>query len=145
MIPGLGRGMNPRKMQRMMKQMGINIQEIEDVEKIIIRTPDKDIVFDEDVSVTVMVAQGQKTYQITGNPVVKERGEEESEIIGKADSGKEKEIESEDSNEPLSIPQEDIDLVCQQTGVSEEEAKEALEECEGNPAEAILKLMEKMN
>ena len=143
MIPGLGRGMNPRKMQRMMKQMGINIQEIEDVEKIIIRTPDKDIVFDEDVSVTVMVAQGQKTYQITGNPVVKERGEEESEIITKADSKETKVQEEEDSEESVEIPQEDIDLVCQQTGVSEEEAKEALEACEGNPAEAILKLMEK--
>ena len=143
MIPGLGRGMNPRKMQRMMKQMGINIQEIEDVEKIIIRTPDKDIVFDGDVSVTVMVAQGQKTYQITGNPVVKDRGDEESEIIAKADSKDAGVSEEVDEEEPVAIPQEDIELVCQQTGVSEEEAKEALEACEGNPAEAILKLMEK--
>jgi nascent polypeptide-associated complex subunit alpha len=143
MIPGLGRGMNPRKMERMMKQMGINIQEIDDVEKIIIRTPDKDIVFDGDVSVTVMIAQGQKTYQITGNPVVKERGEAESEIIAKADSKESKVQKEEDFEESGEIPQEDIELVCQQTGVSEEEAKEALEACEGNPAEAILKLMEK--
>ena len=143
MIPGLGRGMNPRKMQRMMKQMGINVQEIEDVEKIIIRTSDKDIVFDEDVSVTVMIAQGQKTYQITGNPVVKDRGEPESEIIAKADSEEAKVREEVDEGGPVAIPQEDIELVCQQTGVSEEEAKEALEACDGNPAEAILKLMEK--
>jgi nascent polypeptide-associated complex subunit alpha len=33
MIPGFGRGMNPHKMKRMMKQMGINIQELEDVEE----------------------------------------------------------------------------------------------------------------
>ena len=143
MIPGLGRGMNPRKMQRMMKQMGIDIQEIEDVKKIIIRTSDKDIVFGEDVSVTVMIAQGQKTYQITGNPVVKDRGDDESEIIEKTDSEQAGVSEEVDEGGPVAIPQEDIELVCQQTGVSEEVAKEALEECDGNPAEAILKLMEK--
>ena len=143
MIPGLGRGMNPRKMQRMMKQMGIDIQEIEDVKKIIIRTSDKDIVFGEDVSVTVMIAQGQKTYQITGNPVVKDRGDDESEIIEKAESEQAGVSEEVDEGGPVAIPQEDIELVCQQTGVSEEVAKEALEECDGNPAEAILKLMEK--
>ena len=95
------------------------------------------------MSVTVMNAQGQKTYQITGNPVVKDRGDEESEIIAKADSKDAGVSEEADGVEPVAIPQEDIELVCQQTGVSEEEAKEALEACEGNPAEAILKLMEK--
>ena len=75
--------------------------------------------------------------------LVKDRGDEESEIIVKADSEEAKVREEVDEGGPVAIPQEDIELVCQQTGVSEEEAKEALEACDGNPAEAILKLMEK--
>lgn len=39
------------------------------------------------------------------------------------------------------IPKEDIELVAQQAGVSEEEAKKALEETGGEPAEAIIRLM----
>ena len=137
MIPGF-RGMNPHKMKRMMKQMGTNIQELDDVEEIIIRTSDKEIVFDDDVAVTIMVTQGQKTYQIVGNPSERARGEDSK---TKSKSIRDTESETEDE-EPPSIPQEDIELVCQQTGVSEEEAKAALEACDGNPAEAILKLME---
>lgn len=135
MIPGF-RGMNPHKMKRMMKQMGINIQELDDVEEIIIRTSDKEYVFDNDVAVTIMVTQGQKTYQIVGNPSERVRGDDSKE---KTISDTEPEAEDE---QPPSIPQEDIELVCEQTGVSEEEAKAALEACDGNPAEAILKLME---
>ncbi len=135
MIPGMGRGMNPHKMKRMMKQLGINIEELDNVDKIIIRTADKEYVFDDDVAVTIMTTQGQKTYQIVGNPTVRDRGTEEEgseEDVGVLDA----------EEEPRAIPQEDIELVCQQTGVSEEEAKAALEACDGNPAEAILKLME---
>ncbi|WP_455392816.1 nascent polypeptide-associated complex protein [[Eubacterium] cellulosolvens] len=131
----MGRGMNPHKMKRMMKQLGINIEELDNVDKIIIRTADKEYVFDDDVAVTIMTTQGQKTYQIVGNPTVRDRGTEEEgseEDVGVLDA----------EEEPRAIPQEDIELVCQQTGVSEEEAKAALEACDGNPAEAILKLME---
>ncbi len=135
MIPGLGRGMNPHKMKRMMKQMGINIEELEDVEEIIIRTSDKEFVFGQDVAVTIMTAQGQDTFQIVGKPSVRGRSAKapaESEEIVKSETEAEKEV---------TIPQSDIELVSQQTGVSEEEAKAALEACNGNPAEAILKLM----
>ena len=136
MLPGLGRGMNPHKMKRMMKQMGINIEEITDVEKIIIRTSDKEYIFGSDAAVSIMVAQGQKTFQIVGNPTVQERttsvGDEEI-----SDAAEELEDEEE-----LTIPPEDIELVMAQTGVDEAEAKAALEACNGNPAEAILKLME---
>jgi len=44
-------------------------------------------------------------------------------------------------NENTSIPNEDIELVASQAGVSQEKAKAALEECDGEPAEAIIKLM----
>jgi nascent polypeptide-associated complex subunit alpha len=114
MFPGMGgKGMNPRKMKQMMKQMGISIDEIEDVEEVIIRTPDKEIVF-ADAVVTVMNAQGNQSFQIVGTPEERPRG--------------------------ISIPDSDIELVVAQTGKSPEDAKAALEECNGDLAEAIVKL-----
>ena len=110
MIPGR---MNPRQMNQMMKRFGINVKEIENVQKVIIQTDTKDYIFDE-ADVTMMDAQGQKTYQIIGKPRIVERKE--------------------------NIPKEDIDLVAQQTGKSVEEAKKALEQTKGDIAEAILKL-----
>jgi nascent polypeptide-associated complex subunit alpha len=83
------------------------------VQKVIIQTDTKDYIFD-DADVTMMDAQGQKTYQIIGKPRIVERKE--------------------------NIPKEDIDLVAQQTGKSIEEAKKALEQTKGDIAEAILKL-----
>ena len=115
MIPGTGR-MHPKQVKQMMKRMGISTEEIKDVEQIIIKTSSKDYVFDK-AEVTIMIVQNQKTFQIVGEPKIIE-----------------KEI-------TLKIPQEDIQLVAQQAGVSEEEAKRALEECNGEPAEAIIKLM----
>lgn len=137
MMPGLGRGMNPHKMKRMMKQMGINIEELDDVEQIIIRTSNKKIVFDSDVAVTIMTTQGQKTFQIVGNPRVLDRDHDEVEQESEKDTE-----ESPSEEVTTEIPQADVELVCEQTGASEEEARAALEACDGNPAEAILKLME---
>jgi nascent polypeptide-associated complex subunit alpha len=111
----LPRGMNPRQMNQMMRKLGINVKDIENVEKVIILTDTLEYVFT-DAEVTVMNAQGQKTYQIAGNPQVKERKKE--------------------------IPKEDIQLIIDQTGSSEEEAKEALEKSNGDIAEAILLLTE---
>ena len=110
MMPGR---INPRQMNQMMKRLGINVKEIENVEKVIIQTGDKEYIF-ENVEVTIMDAQGQKTYQITGNPKIIDRKEE--------------------------IKEEDIKLVIEQTGKSEEEAIKALEETNGDIAEAIMKL-----
>jgi len=110
MMPGR---MNPRQMNQMMKRFGINVKEIENVQKVIIQTDTKDYIFD-DADVTMMDAQGQKTFQIIGKPRIVERKE--------------------------NIPKEDIDLVAQQTGKSVEEAKKALEETKGDIAEAIIKL-----
>ncbi len=115
MMPGMPGKMNPRQMQKMMKRLGINVTEIKNVQKIVIQTDSKEYVFD-NAEVTIMDAQGQKTYQITGKPQIKE-----------LEKG---------------IPQDDIDLVVEQTGKSEKEAKKALEESNGDIAEAIMKLSE---
>ncbi|MDW7727029.1 MAG: nascent polypeptide-associated complex protein [Candidatus Methanoperedens sp.] len=116
MFPGLGgRGMNPKKMASMMKQMGIDINEVDNVEEVIIRTSDKDIVF-KDAEVTIMDARGTKTYQVVGTP---------QEVLRDA-----------------IVPDEDIKLVMEQTSSSEEDARNALKESRGDIAAAILKLSE---
>jgi nascent polypeptide-associated complex subunit alpha len=115
MMPGR---MNPRQMNQMMKRLGITVKEIENVQKVIIQTDTKQYIFEE-ADVTMMDAQGQKTYQINGKPRIVEKKEE---------------TPKED------IPKEDIDLVVEQTGKSAEEAKKALKETKGDIAEAILKL-----
>jgi len=118
MMPG-GR-MNPRQMKAMMKRMGITQEEIADVEEVVIRTRTKEIVLT-GAAVTAMTVQGQKTYQVVGEPKERPRKREEKEEAG--------------------VPAEDVELVMSQTGCSAQEARKALEECDGAPAEAILKLM----
>src|SRR5581483_1097782 len=46
MFPGMGgRGVDPKRLQAMMRQMGIKMEDIEDVEEVVIRTKDKEYVF----------------------------------------------------------------------------------------------------
>ncbi len=63
MIPGMG-GMDPKQMQKMMKQMGINTTEI-DAKRVVIETDSENIVITEP-SITQIEMQGQKSYQISG-------------------------------------------------------------------------------
>ncbi|MFW5903881.1 MAG: nascent polypeptide-associated complex protein [Candidatus Saliniplasma sp.] len=112
MMPG-GLG-NSRQMKRMMKKMGMESKDI-DAEKVIIETSDKKLVFD-NAEVVQMKVKGQEMYQIVGSP-------REEAVEGK-----------------VLIDEEDIKLVSERAGVSQEEAKKALEETEGKPAEAIIKL-----
>jgi nascent polypeptide-associated complex subunit alpha len=109
MIPGM-RGMSPKKLQQMMKQMGIDVEELENVERVIIQLPDKELIF-EDATVTVMTAQGTKNYQISGEPI-----------------------------EHLKVNDDDVKIVTEQAGVSEDAAREALVASGGDLADAILKL-----
>jgi len=109
MIPQI----SPKKMKQTMARLGINVEEIDSVEDVIIKTSTKEYRFDQP-SVTTMSAQGQRTYFVSGEPKITER-----------------------------IPAEDIALVASQANVTEERAREALEACGGNPAEAILNLIGK--
>jgi nascent polypeptide-associated complex subunit alpha len=111
MIPGM-RGMSPKKLQQMMKQMGIDVEQLENVERVIIQLSDKELVF-EDAEVTVMNAKGTKNYQISGEPTERAR-----------------------------INEDDVKLVTEQAGVNENDAREALMASDGDLAEAILKLKE---
>jgi nascent polypeptide-associated complex subunit alpha len=46
----------------------------------------------------------------------------------------------EDTSGPAEISEEDVDLVSQQTGVSREDARKAIEDSNGDLAEAIIKI-----
>lgn len=106
--------MNPRKMQQMMKKMGIAQSEIE-ATQVIIKTSNSILVFDEP-QVSRVNMMGQETYQIVGTP-------EEHSLDTKPE-----------------INEDDIKTVMDQTNTSEEEARAAIEKSEGDLADAILKL-----
>jgi len=123
MIPG-GR-MNPRQMKQMMKRLGIEQEDLGEVDEVIIRTADKEYTF-RNAAVTAMVAQGQKIWQVIGEPIVRPRSDA---------------TKKEEPPKATAIPEEDVRLVAEKAGVSEEEARKALEECGGELAEAIIRLM----
>ena len=107
-------GMNPRDMKNAMKRLGIKQEEI-DAEIVIIKTADKDILI-KNPQVSKVNMMGQETFQIVG------------------------EIEESERNDKVEINEDDVTTVIDQTNCSREEALEALEESDGNLAEAILKL-----
>jgi nascent polypeptide-associated complex subunit alpha len=133
MFGGGGGGLNPRKMQQMMEQMGIDIEEI-DAEEVIIRTPEEDLVFD-DAEVQLMNAQGQQTYQVVGEP--ESRARDDGGAAPAVEAGGD---EDEGDEGEGAIPQGDVDIVVQRTSVSEGEAREALVETDGDLAAAIERL-----
>lgn len=110
-------GVNPREMQKVMKRMGIQQEEI-DAQEVIIRLEDKDIVI-LNPQVSKVNMMGQETYQI---------------------AGKAKEVARDSKPE---INEDDISTVMGQTSCAREDALNALEESKGNIAEAILKLQGK--
>lgn len=104
-----------RQARRMMRQLGMKMEEVPDVERVILQGKNREIVV-EDPAVTMIDMKGQKIFQITGRITEKTL---------------EKEVE---------IPEEDVQLVAQQAGVSPERARAALKEAEGDLAKAILVL-----
>ncbi|QAU11800.1 nascent polypeptide-associated complex protein [Halorubrum sp. BOL3-1] len=132
-----GGGMNPRKMKQMMKQMGIDVEEL-DAERVVIETTDgDDLVFD-GAQVTKMDAQGQETYQIVGSPdSVADAGAGGGATAVEGDAGAEDPALDDGDDADDGIPEEDIKLVAQQAGVSKADAREALEAANGEPARAI--------
>ena len=118
------RRMNPREQKRMMQRMGMNMDSVADVQQVIIRTADKDIVIDEP-EVAILQVQGQKMYQVIGGQV-----SEQAPSTAGAPAALAK----------PSFSEEDVQLVADQTGKSPEKAKEALRECGGDLAKAIMLL-----
>ena len=102
--------LNPREVEKVMRRMGIESEEIV-AQEVIIKTQEKDIVISSP-HVTKVNMMGQETFQITGE--VRERPSEKFSVA-------------------------DGRMIMKQTGASEEEVREALEET-GDIAESILRL-----
>jgi nascent polypeptide-associated complex subunit alpha len=100
----------------MMKQMGLKMNELSDIERVILQGRGREIVI-EGPAITVIDMKGQRMYQVAG-------GKETEKTVEKK----------------LEIPEEDALLVAQQAGVSRERALTALEDTEGDLARAILML-----
>ncbi|GKZ14052.1 MULTISPECIES: nascent polypeptide-associated complex protein [Haladaptatus] len=129
MFGGGGGGLDPRKMQQMMKQMGIEVDDIE-AEEVVIRTTDGEELVFSDPDVTRMDARGQHTYQVVGDA-------ETREASGSSDAGSSEESTEESAG---AIPDADVEIVAQRAGVSEDEAREALDAENGDLAAAIERL-----
>ena len=57
-----------RRLRRMMKQMGLKMDTLTDVEEVVIRGRDREIVIEEPI-VAVLDMRGERVYQITGGRV----------------------------------------------------------------------------
>ena len=111
------RRVNPREARRMMQRMGMNMNAVEDVQQVVIKTGSKEIVI-EGPEVAILEVQGQKIFQVTGGKITEKALERKA----------------------TAVSEEDARLVADQTGKSLEEAKKALEESGGDLAKAILLL-----
>jgi nascent polypeptide-associated complex subunit alpha len=111
-------GMNPKQLQAMMKQLGIQNEEIATT-RVIVEKEDGARLVVEPAQVVLIKMQGQKSLQVSG------------------------EIREESGN--AQDKQSDAELVANETGCSKEEAEAALKETDGDLAEAILKLKDSKN
>lgn len=105
-------GMDPRQIKKAMQRMGIQQKEI-DATEVIIKCSDKEIVI-KNPQVSKINMMGQETFQINGNVIERQLKQ--------------------------GISEEDIHTVINQTNCTKEEAKRALEDSNGDLAEAILSL-----
>lgn len=115
------RRVNPREARRMMQRMGMNMNAVEDVQQVVIKTGSKEIVI-EGPEVAILEVQGQKIFQVAGGKITEKALERKA----------------------AAISEEDARLVADQTGKSLEEAKKALEESGGDLAKAILLLQSRI-
>ena len=122
--------MNPKKMQAMMKQLGISQQEV-DASRVIIEKNDGNKIIIENPNVLKVNMSGQETFQISGD--ISESNSEENT----------KQSNEEDSEDNESKLKEDIETIVEQTGISKEQAALELEKHEFDLAETIIALSSK--
>lgn len=104
-----------RNMRRKMDRMGVNMDTLDDVQEVIIRTVTKEIVI-EKPQVTKMDAKDSTTFMVV------------------ADSYEERELEA------PAYSEDDIELLCLQANVDREIAITTLNDCDGELATALMRL-----
>ena len=115
---------NERQVKRMMQQMGIKSNDLDDVLEVRIVLKDKTIIIKEP-NVSVIEVQGNKTYTVVGKEEI---------IQGQMDK---------QTIEDTNLKEEDIKLVMEKAGVTREKAIEALKSNNYMVAEAIIYCMTK--
>jgi len=108
------RTLSSREARRLMKQMGLKVNELNGVKEVIIKMDGKEIII-ESPSVSVLEVSGQKIFQVLGS--VKERIIEETSV---------------------KVSEEDAQLIAAQLNIPLDEAIAALRETSGDIAEAIM-------
>jgi len=109
MIPG----MNPRMMKQAMKKMGIKQVEIDDAIQVIVKCENREIIVD-NPQVSKVNMMGQDTLQVVG------------------------EISERELDSSAEINEDDVKTVMEQCKISEDAAKKAIEEANGDLAKAIM-------
>jgi len=112
---------SPREARRLMSRMGVKMEALDGVNKVVIYMAGKELLIEEP-NVMVMEVGGQRVFQITGK--VSEKTVEKAE----------------ETPEKPEISEEDVMLLASQTGVSVEEARKALKEAGGSLASALILL-----
>lgn len=107
-----------RQLRRMLDKMGLNMNELKNVEEVVIKTNDKEIII-KGPSVAELKSQDSTIYQVIGDEI------------------------EEKQREVPKFSDEDVMLVSQQAGVSKEVAIKALTDAQGDLAKAILSLTTK--
>jgi nascent polypeptide-associated complex subunit alpha len=115
------RGVNPKQMERMMRQMGVKVEEIEGVSKVVIFSAKGEIVI-ANPQVTKTKIMGQIMYQVTGEESTPQPSSAKPEADKQAFS------------------EEDVALVASQAKTTKERARKALVDSNGDIAEAIISL-----
>lgn len=107
-----------RQARRMLDRMGVSMDQYENVEEVIIRMPDKDVVIKgaEVAEIRTKQTAGTRMFQVSGDDV------------------------EERAREKPTFTKEDVLLVAQQANVSEGRAEQALKDANGDLAQAILHL-----
>jgi nascent polypeptide-associated complex subunit alpha len=116
--------LKPRDLKRMMKRMGIEVEEINATKVEVSLSDGSRLVVEAPQAVLVMRARGQPPMMYVIGEITK------------------LEAKAEELGGGVEISDEDVQLVVEQTGASPEEARRALEETGGDIAAAILRLKE---
>ncbi len=123
---------NPRELQKQLKQlkrMGIKMESIDDVRRVSIEMKDKVLILEEP-EVMVFEMGKQKVFYILPQDIREETKTMEA-------------ISEPSEKSGVAIKDEDVSFIVEYTGVSMNEAKEALMEARGDIAKAIELIQQK--
>lgn len=145
-------GFNPRDVKRMLRRLGItdlNLEEINNVTKVIIHLGDGSTIEINKPIVAKMKIQGLSIYQVQASDsdvkVVKPQPTIQPRTSILIQPPQQSQVSQTVQQAPSAYEpsEDDIKLVMEETGCSREEAVKALRETNGDIAEAILRIQRK--